>query len=199
MSTGTDRQDSSISRTDREQKNGHRAAVIWLTGLSGAGKSTIARDVERRLFDRGCRTAVLDGDRLRDGLCSDLGFSPADRTENIRRAGEMARILFEQGCIVLCAFVSPYRLDRERVRARFPEGSFLEVFIKATLETCRRRDPKGLYARAGRGQIPEFTGLSAPYEEPLRPDVTLDTERLTVEDAGMQLVIRLQSAGVIDK
>ena len=195
----TEQQDSSISRADREQKNGHRAAVIWLTGLSGAGKSTIARDVERRLFERGSRTAVLDGDRLRDGLCSDLGFSPADRTENIRRAGEMARILFEQGCIVLCAFVSPYRQDRERVRARFLEGSYLEVFVKATLETCRMRDPKGLYARAGQGQITQFTGLSAPYEEPLDPDVTLDTERLTVEETGLLLITRLQSAGVIGK
>jgi bifunctional enzyme CysN/CysC len=176
----------------------HGAAVIWLTGLSGAGKTTIAREVERRLLERGCRTAVLDGDRLRDGLCSDLGFSPADRTENIRRAGEMARILFEQGCIVLCAFVSPYRQDRERVRARFPEGSLLEVFVKATLETCRLRDPKGLYARAAKGQLPQFTGISAPYEEPLCPDVTLDTERLTVEDAGLQLISRLQSAGVIE-
>jgi adenylyl-sulfate kinase len=188
-----------ISRADRAHRNGHRAAVIWLTGLSGAGKSTIAREIERQLFERRCRTVVLDGDQLRDGLCSDLGFSPADRTENIRRAGEMARILFEQGCIVLCAFVSPYRLDRERVRARFPEGSFLEVFVRATLETCRMRDPKGLYARAGEGQILQFTGVSAPYEEPLRPDVTLDTERLTVEDTGLRLIARLQSAGVIDK
>ena len=188
-----------IPRSEREQQNHHRAGVLWLTGLSGAGKTTIAREVERRLFDRGFHTMLLDGDQLRHGLCGDLGFSPADRAENVRRAGEAARLFFEQGCLVLCAFVSPYRKDRERLRALFPEGYFLEVFVKASLDTCRGRDPKGLYDRAGSGQITRFTGLSAPYEEPAAPDLTLDTERLSVAEGAQLILARLESLGLIDR
>ena len=192
-------QDWNIGREDREQRNGHLAAVIWLTGLPGAGKTTIARDLERRLFAYGCRTMLLDGDQLRHGLCGDLGFSPADRAENIRRVGEVARLFFEQGCIVICAFVSPYRRDRDRARALIPGDRFLEVFVKATLETCRARDPKGLYARAGSGQVAGLTGLSAPYEEPISPDLTLDTDQLSVADAASILLEHLRSARVIDR
>jgi bifunctional enzyme CysN/CysC len=190
-------QDWNIPRAEREQQNGHSAAVLWLTGLSGAGKTTIAREVERRLFERGCRTMLLDGDQLRHGLCGDLAFSPADRNENIRRAGEVARLFFEQGCIVLCAFVSPYRQDRERVRALVPDGRFLEVFVKATLDTCRQRDPKGLYDRAGAGQITQFTGVSAPYEEPAAPDLTLDTERVSVTEGAQLILAQLESRGLV--
>jgi bifunctional enzyme CysN/CysC len=190
-------QDWNIPRAEREQQNGHSAAVLWLTGLSGAGKTTIAREVERRLFERGCRTMLLDGDQLRHGLCGDLAFSPADRNENIRRAGEVARLFFEQGCIVLCAFVSPYRQDRERVRALVPDGRFLEVFVKATLDTCGQRDPKGLYDRAGAGQITQFTGVSAPYEEPAAPDLTLDTERVSVTEGAQLILAQLESRGLV--
>jgi len=193
-------QDSNITREARERQNGHRAAVIWFTGLSAAGKTTIAREVERRLFDRRCRTMLLDGDQLRHGLCGDLGFSPEDRTENIRRAGEVARLFFEQGGLVLCAFVSPYREDRNRVRALLPEGRFIEVFVTANLDTRRARDPKGLYARAGAGTISQsqFSGLSAPYEEAAAPDMTLDTDYLTATQAADLIIDRLRSSQLID-
>jgi bifunctional enzyme CysN/CysC len=187
-----------IPRAEREARNPHRAAVVWLTGLSGAGKTTIAREVERRLFGSGCRTMLLDGDQLRQGLCADLGFSPGDRAENIRRSGEVARLFFEQGCLVLCAFVSPYRDDRDRVRALFPSGRFFEVFVDAPIDTCRARDPKGLYARARAGQVANFTGLSAPYERPQAPDLAIDTEQLDVEASAGLIIELLQSAGLID-
>jgi bifunctional enzyme CysN/CysC len=172
-------QDWNIGRSEREQRNGHRAAVIWFTGLSGAGKSTIARALERELFATGFQTMLLDGDQLRHGLCGDLGFSPGHRSENVRRAGEVARLFFEQGSIVLCTFVSPSREDRARVRALFPDADFLEVYVRCELEVCRRRDPKGLYARATAGAIVDFTGISAPYEEPEQPDLLLDSTRAT--------------------
>jgi bifunctional enzyme CysN/CysC len=172
-----------IGRAERELKQGHKAAVLWFTGLSGAGKTTIAREVERRLFDQGCRTMLLDGDTLRHGLCSDLGFGAADRQENIRRVGEVARLFFEQGGIVLCTFVSPYRDDRERVRSLFPDGRFFEIYVHADLETLKARDPKGLYVKAERGEIPHFTGISAPFEAPQRPDLLLDTAREAVEQS----------------
>jgi bifunctional enzyme CysN/CysC len=191
--------DSNIPRAEREAVNAHRAAVVWLTGLSGAGKTTIAREVEKRLFEIGCRTMLLDGDQLRRGLCADLGFSPQDRGENIRRAGEVARLFFEQGCLVICAFVSPYRQDRDRVRALLPGGRFMEVFVSASLETCRRRDPKQLYARAGTGQIPDFTGISAPYEEPLTPELTIDTEEVSVDEGAESIMASLRLAGLIDR
>ena len=147
-----------IPRAAREARQGHLAAVVWLTGMSGAGKTTISRAVERRLFEDGCRTMLLDGDHLRHGLCGDLGFTPADRAENIRRAGEVARLFFEQGAIVLCAFVSPYAADRARVRALMPEGRFIEVFVQADVETCRARDRKGLYAREAAGRLGQLSG-----------------------------------------
>ncbi len=190
-------QDWNIPRATRETQNGHRAAVVWLTGLSGAGKTTIAREVERRLFDRGCRTMLLDGDQIRHGLCSDLGFSPAARSENIRRAGEVARLFFEQGCIVLCAFVSPYARDRERAHALVPEGRFIQVWVKATLSTCRQRDAKGLYREVSSGQIAQFTGISAPYEDPVSPDLTLDTEALSVDEGAALIVSDLESRGLL--
>jgi bifunctional enzyme CysN/CysC len=186
-----------IAREEREQRNLHRAGVIWLTGMSGAGKSTIARGVERHLFDRGCATMLLDGDEMRHGLCGDLGFSPADRTENIRRAGEVAKLFFDQGSLVICAFVSPYRADRDRVRALFPGGRFVEVFVKADLETCQRRDPKRLYARAKKGEVAQFTGVSAPYEPPLEPDLVIDTDALDVDASVDALFEHLQALGLL--
>lgn len=192
-------QDWNIPRAERERQNRHGAAVVWLTGLSGSGKTTIACEVERRLFERGCRTMLLDGDQLRHGLSRDLGFSPADRGENIRRAGEVARLFFEQGCIVLCAFVSPYEADRDTVRALLPDGRFVEVFVKADVETCRARDPKGLYERAASGQVTQFTGVSAPYEEPAAPEITLDTDRVSATDAAERILDELRSRGLIER
>jgi bifunctional enzyme CysN/CysC len=186
-----------IPRHERERRTGHHAAVIWLTGLPGSGKTTIARAVERRLFDDGCQTMLLDGDQLRHGLCGDLGFSPAERAENIRRAGEAARLFFEQGSLVLCAFVSPYQTDRNQIRSLLPEGAFIEVFVSAPLETCMRRDPKGLYARARRGEVPQLTGVGAPYEIPTAAEVVLDTERTSVDDSVGQLLEALRARGVL--
>lgn len=183
QSPGVVAQAANITRETREARNGHRAAVIWLTGLPGAGKTTIAREVERRLFDAGHDTVLIDGDDLRHGLCGNLGFDPADRTENVRRAGEVARLFFEHGSLVLCALVSPYRADRARVRALFPAGRFVEVFVNASVETCRERDPKGHYRRAVAGQMPGFTGVSAPYEQPEGPELALDSDAMSVAQA----------------
>jgi adenylyl-sulfate kinase len=174
----------------------HDPAVIWLTGLPGAGKTTIAQAVAQALRESGHLAVVLDGDDLRQGLCADLGFSPADRMENVRRAGEVARLLFGQGAIVVCAFVSPYRASRERVRMMFPPGRFVEVFVKADLETCRARDPKGLYARARDGQLASLTGISAPYEDPEHPELLIDTRTATVAAAAAMVVGHLETLGV---
>jgi bifunctional enzyme CysN/CysC len=186
-----------IPREEREARNGHKAAVLWFTGLSGAGKSTIARALERRLFEAGCQTVLLDGDQLRHGLCGDLGFTAGDRKENIRRAGEVARLFFEQGNIVLCTFVSPFREDRERVRRLFPEGRFFEIHVDCDLEELKRRDPKGLYARAERGEIGEFTGISSPYEAPEKPELTARTDRESAEEVVSRLIDELSSKGII--
>jgi bifunctional enzyme CysN/CysC len=166
----------------RARRNGHRGAVVWFTGLPGAGKSTLAMEAERRLFLRGYQVYVLDGDNIRRGLNYDLGFSPADRVENIRRIGEMAALFADAGLIVITAFISPYISDRENAR-RAAKSSFHEIYIKADLATCERRDPKGLYKRARAGDIADFTGVSAPYEEPVNPDLVVDTASQPVEEA----------------
>ena len=197
VSPGVVWQEWNIPRERREAQAGHGAAVLWFTGLSGSGKSTVARELEDALFAAGVRTMLLDGDQLRHGLCGDLGFGAADRSENIRRAGEVARLFFEQGSIVLCTFVSPFREDRDRVRGLFPEGRFFEVHVDCGLETCRRRDPKGLYAKADRGEIADFTGISSPYETPLRPEVTLHTDREGVADAVGRLLSLLRREGIL--
>jgi bifunctional enzyme CysN/CysC len=184
-----------IPRSVREERQGHPGAVIWLTGLSGAGKSTIARALERRLFDLGYRTMLLDGDQLRHGLNGDLGFSPVDRAENIRRAGEVARLFFEAGHVVVCSFVSPYERDRKAVRSLIPDDRFAEVFVTATLDTLRRRDTKGLYARE---DTVEMTGTVAPYEVPTDADLVIDTDTATIESAVGEvadLVLRLSPKG----
>jgi bifunctional enzyme CysN/CysC len=186
-----------VGREEREARNGHRAAVLWFTGLSGAGKTTIAREVERYLFREGCQTMLLDGDTVRHGLCGDLGFSAADRKENIRRAGEVARLFFEQGSIVLCTFVSPFQEDRERVRELFPEGRFFEIHVDCDLETLQRRDPKGLYARARAGEVKQMTGLASPYEAPADPDLVLKTGELTPERGVEIVVARILASGIL--
>ena len=186
-----------IPRPEREARNGHGAAVLWLTGLSGSGKSTIARSLERKLFDLGCSTMLLDGDQVRHGLCGDLGFSAADRTENIRRVAEVARLFFESGHIVICTFISPFRSDRDFARSLVPGGRFIEVFVDAPLDVVRSRDPKGLYAKAERGEIADFTGVTSPYEAPVEPEVRVNTVVSTPEDAVETMVARLREAGVL--
>jgi bifunctional enzyme CysN/CysC len=189
--------DWNIPRETREARNGHRAAVVWLTGLSGAGKSTIAREVERRLFESGHNTMLLDGDQMRHGLCGDLGFSDQDRIENIRRVGEVARLFFEQGSIVLCSFVSPFRADRERVRDLVPRGRFIEVHVDCPLEEVRRRDVKGLYARAEDGEVLNMTGVSSRYEPPANADLRLDTGAATVEASVATILSLLEERGIL--
>ncbi len=168
--------------------NGHRAYMLWFTGLSGAGKSTLAHAVEERLHQMGCRTFVLDGDNVRHGLCNNLGFSAEDRRENIRRIGEMAKLFVEAGVIAMTAFISPFREDRRRVRSLMAPGDFVEVYCKADLATCERRDVKGMYKRARNGEIPEFTGISSPYEAPDDPELTVNTGAVPLESCVEQVV-----------
>jgi adenylylsulfate kinase len=179
---------ATVTREQRERMNGHRSFVLWLTGLSGAGKSTLAHRVEEILFERGCRTYVFDGDNVRHGLCRDLGFSLNDRQENIRRIGEMSKLFVDAGVIALTAFISPFRQDRDMVRALVSEGDFIEVFCDAPLEVCEQRDVKGLYKKARLGEIPEFTGISSPYEPPLNPEITVHTGRDGVEACARQII-----------
>ena len=166
--------------------------MVWLTGLSASGKSTIATDLERELFNLGQHVYVLDGDNMRHGLCSDLGFSPKDRKENIRRVGEAARLFAEAGIICITAFISPYRSDRDMVRQILEPGTFVEVYVNAPLEVCETRDPKGLYAQARSHQIKDFTGISAPYEAPERAEVELRTDQLTVAESVARIIEYLQ-------
>lgn len=185
-----------IQREHRQRQNGHKSAVLWFTGLSGAGKSTLAHAVEEKLHHLGCRTYVLDGDNVRHGLCGDLGFSAHDRTENIRRIGEVAKLMVEAGTIVLTAFISPFRADRERVRGLMMHGDFLEIYCQCPLEVCEQRDVKGLYKKARAGEVKEFTGISSPYEEPLAPELTVDTGRLTLEQSVEEVLALLRGHGM---
>jgi len=189
--------ESLVSRAEREALLRHRAVTLWLTGLSGSGKSTLARALERALVARGVLAYVLDGDNVRNGLCADLGFSPEDRAENIRRIGEVARLMNDAGVIVVTAFISPYRADRARARALLPEGDFLEVFVDAPLELCEKRDPKGLYRKARAGEIAEFTGVSAPYEPPDAPELRIATGTRTLDDCVSELLGFLVARGTI--
>jgi bifunctional enzyme CysN/CysC len=174
---------SKVTSQQRELRNGHRGCVVWLTGLSASGKSTIATELERELFNMGRNVYVLDGDNVRHGLCSDLGFSPDDRTENIRRVGEIAKLFADAGMICVTAFISPYRSDRDLVRKISKEGRFVEVFVNAPIEVCEQRDPKGLYAKARANEIKNFTGISAPYEAPEKAEIVLHTDKLSVPES----------------
>lgn len=184
------RAEGHVTGEDRSDKFGHRSRTVWFTGLSGSGKSTLAFAVEQALHERGVASYVLDGDNVRHGLNRDLGFAPEDRTENIRRIGEVCRLFQDAGLVVLTAFVSPYRADRDAVRALHPNGTFTEVFVDTPLEICEQRDPKGLYAKARTGEIPEFTGITAPYEPPDKPEIRVDTTQ-PITDCVAQIINQL--------
>jgi len=186
-----------ITRGLRQEQNQHRSAVIWFTGLSGSGKSTLAHALEDRLYHLGTRTFVLDGDNVRHGLCSDLGFSDDDRKETIRRIGELSKLFLESGTVVLTAFISPFREDREIARNVTPHGDFIEIFCDASLNVCESRDVKGLYAKARAGVIPHFTGISSPYEEPVRPELSVDTGNKSIEECVDQVLNLLVEREVI--
>ena len=188
---------ATIRREHRQQQNGHGSAILWFTGLSGAGKSTLAHAVEERLHQLGCRTYVLDGDNVRHGLCGDLGFSAADRTENIRRIGEVAKLMIDAGVIALTAFISPFRADRERVRGMVMHGEFIEIYCHCPVEVCETRDVKGLYQRARAGEVKEFTGISSPYEAPLKPELTVDTATQPLDACVTQVLDYLRGRGLL--
>ena len=188
---------ATVTRVRREQQNNHRGVILWFTSLSGAGKSTLAHAVEEELHQRGCRTFVLDGDNVRHGLCGDLGFSNEDRIENIRRVGEVAKLFMEAGIIVLTAFISPFRADRERVRGMVEHGDFVEIYCNSSLEICESRDVKGMYKKARAGQISEFTGISSPYEVPEKPELVVDTGVLELDVCVQKVLGGLDRRGLI--
>jgi adenylylsulfate kinase len=189
---------ATVTRERRGQLNCHKSIVLWFTGLSGAGKSTLAHAVEERLYQLGCRTFVLDGDNVRHGLCSDLGFSGKDRKENIRRIGEIAKLMLESGTIVMTAFISPFQEDRETARNLIPHGNFIEIFCKASLEICEERDVKGLYKSARAGEIKNYTGIDSPYEVPEKPELIVNTEKLSVDESVEKVMQTMVERGVIN-
>lgn len=189
--------DSKVTKENRRQLNDHKSAVIWFTGLSGSGKSTVSVELEKELYTQGVRTYRLDGDNVRHGLNKNLGFSPEDRKENIRRVGEVSKLMVDAGLFTLTAFISPYREDRDEVRELLEDGEFIEVFVNASVETCESRDPKGLYKKARVGEIKGFTGVDAPYEEPKSPEVTVDTDKQSLEESVQQIVEYLKEKGYV--
>lgn len=188
---------ASVTRARREALNGHRSAILWFTGLSGAGKSTLAHAVEERLHELGCLTFVLDGDNVRHGLCGDLGFSDADRHENIRRVGELAKLMLEAGVITLTAFISPFRAERELARRLVADGDFIEIYCNCSLDVCESRDVKGLYQKARQGQIPHFTGISSPYQPPDHPELIVNTDQAELKACVEQVMRVLTARGVV--
>jgi adenylyl-sulfate kinase len=186
-----------ICQADRETRNRHKGVVLWLTGLPSSGKSTLAHEVERLLFEMGCNSYVLDGDNVRHRLNKDLGFSPEDRKENIRRIGEVANLFTDAGIVVITAFISPYQEDRDQARALNEQGRFFEIHCKCSINECERRDPKGLYRRARKGEIKDFTGVSAPYEEPKAPDLTVETDKHILEECAELIVRYLEERDII--
>jgi adenylylsulfate kinase len=196
-STNTVWHHATITRASREKLHKHRSVILWFTGLSGSGKSTLAHAVEDYLHHQHCSTFVLDGDNVRHGLCSDLGFSDKDRVENIRRIGELAKLMTEAGVITLTAFISPFKSDRNTARNLVPHGDFLEIYCECSLETCEQRDVKGLYKKARAGQIPFFTGIASPYEAPEKPELVVDTQNLSLEDSVQQVIELLAERGII--
>ncbi len=188
---------TSVDRAARAEQRGHRSAILWFTGLSGSGKSTLANAVNSALFEQGLACYVLDGDNIRHGLCNDLGFSDADREENIRRIGEVAKLFLDAGVVVLTAFVSPFKADRDKARALVDPGDFIEIHCAADLDVCEERDTKGLYAKARAGQIQEFTGISSPYEAPEAPELRIETGSSSLEDCVAHVITHLQAKELI--
>jgi adenylylsulfate kinase len=188
---------ATVTRKRREDKNKHKSVVLWFTGLSGAGKSTLAHAVEEQLFQYGFNTFVLDGDNIRHGLCGDLGFNDADRKENIRRISETAKLMLEAGVITLTAFISPFRAERAIARKLMPHGDFIEIHCYCPLAVCEQRDVKGLYQKARKGEIQNFTGISSPYEEPLKPELRIDTSALTLEESVQQVIDLLRLRNIL--
>ena len=186
-----------IDKAARSAQKGHKPALLWFTGLSGSGKSTLAGALEAELMQRGIHTYLLDGDNVRHGLCSDLGFATADRQENLRRVGEVAKLMLDAGLVVLAAFVSPYRAERDAIRARFNQEEFIEVFVDTPLAACEARDPKGLYKKARAGEIKHFTGIDDPYETPLQPEIHLVNDELPIAEGVARLLTALRQHGVL--
>lgn len=184
--------DSSVTKNERQQRHQHKSAIIWFTGLSGSGKSTVSVALEKALFDKGLHTYRLDGDNVRYGLNENLGFSSEDRAENIRRIGEVSKLMVDAGTLTITAFISPYAKDRDNVRAIVEDNEFIEVYTRCSLEACEARDPKGLYQKARNGEIPEFTGISAPYEAPHQPEIVIDTENDTIDQSVNQIINYLE-------
>ncbi len=189
--------ETTVTKQDREELLNQKGCVVWFTGLSGSGKSTLANAVAHQLHERNHHTYVLDGDNVRHGLNKNLGFSPEDREENIRRVGEVAKLFVDAGTIVMTAFISPYREDRDQARELIEENRFVEVFVECPLNICEERDPKGLYKKARSGEIKEFTGISAPYEEPNNPEVVVNTSELSVIESARQVIVYLEKAGLV--
>jgi adenylylsulfate kinase len=196
-STNTIYHHATVTRERRNQLNNHKSVVLWFTGLSGSGKSTMSHALEERLFNKGCRTFVLDGDNVRHGLNSHLSFSDKDRKENIRRIGEVSKLMMEAGFIIMTAFISPFREDRIEVRNLIPNGDFIEIYCKASLETCEARDVKGLYKRARAGEIKNYTGIDSPYEVPENADLIIDTEQETIENSVSIIISFLKKKTII--
>ncbi|MDQ7175102.1 adenylyl-sulfate kinase [Staphylococcus chromogenes] len=191
--------DSEVTKAERQVRHNHKSAILWFTGLSGSGKSTISVALEKALFERDLNTYRLDGDNVRHGLNNNLGFSPEDRQENIRRIAEVSKLMVDAGLITLTAFISPYKADRDRAREIVEDGEFIEIYTKASVEACEKRDPKGLYQKARTGEIPEFTGISAPYEAPEQPEIVIDTEETSIEEAVLQILKYLEIHDYISK
>ncbi len=189
---------ATVTRERREKQHSHKSVILWFTGLSGAGKSTLAHSVEEKLHQLGCSTYVLDGDNVRHGLCGDLTFSANDRTENIRRIGQVAKLFLESGVIVLTAFISPFRSDRLLVRNMAQHGDFIEIYCNSPIEVCEQRDVKGLYEKARKGEVKEFTGISSPYEEPFKPELTVQTGASTLESCTNDILCLLKERNIIN-
>ncbi|MDM5212391.1 adenylyl-sulfate kinase [Peribacillus sp. RS7] len=196
-STNVTWHETSLTKELRRKQNGHESTVLWFTGLSGSGKSTIANAVAKELYNRNIRSYVLDGDNIRHGLNKDLGFSEEDRTENIRRIGEVSKLFVDSGQFVLTAFISPFRADRQIVRDLLDEGEFIEVYIKCPIEECEVRDPKGLYDKARKGIIKDFTGIDSPYEEPEQPEIILESDQYSIEECVEQVIAYLTAKKAI--
>lgn len=190
---------AAITKSDRQSLNGHKSCALWFTGLSGSGKSVLANAVDEKLYRMGIQSYVLDGDNIRHGLNKDLGFRTEDRIENIRRIGEVAKLFVDSGQVILTAFISPFREDRDMVRALFPEGEFYEIYVKCPLHVCEQRDPKGLYQKARNGEIKHFTGIDSPYEAPLSPDFIIESDQISISDGADLIITELQSKGIIKK